>query len=835
VGNFLVSKQALCDEQITVGGHRQEFGKTKAFAVLKSATRRDALTAAVETRVNPVRFGIFEFDLNTGELRRKGAKVRLDGQPIQILGLLLERAGELLTQDEIRSKLWPDGTVVEFDHSIKTAIRKLRQALGDDADAPRFIETLPRRGYRFLVPVNAAPPGSPAAAESLAQPARVDEMTPNRWPLVAAALTAAFLSGLALGGYGYFHRAPALTVKDTIVLADFTNTTGDAVFDGALRQGLAVQLEQSPFLTLISEAQIQQTLRMMGQQVNARLTPEIAREVGQRTESLAVLEGSVASLGSHYVVGLRAVNCRTGDSLDEEQATADAKEQVLKVLGEIATKLRSRLGESLRTVGKFDTPIEQATTPSLEALQSYSLGIKALKGRSDFATALPLFQRALSFDPNFAAAYGGLVLCYINLGEMSLASESARRAYELRERVSEPEKFLIEANYYEYFTGNLEKARQTCELWAQTYPRDDNPRGDGIGIYFALGQYDRALDEARANLRLAPAIGIGYGGLVMSYLALNRLAEARATAEEAQAKNLDSPFLRDDLYELSFLQNDGAGMAQQLAWATGKPGSEDLLLALEADTAAYSGRLGKARDLSRRAVASAERAEEKETAALYEADAALREALFGNAAEARERAGAALALSTGRDVEYGAALALAFGGDAAREQAQIETLAEDLARRFPEDTVVKFNYLPTIRAQVALNRSDLSKAMKALQSAAPYELGTPGGFGFPPALFPVYVRGDAYLAAHQGSEAAGEFQKIRDHRGVVLNEPIGALAHLGIGRAYAIEAAAAQGDQAASFRAKARTAYQDFLTLWKEAVPDIPILRKARTEYAKLQ
>jgi DNA-binding winged helix-turn-helix (wHTH) protein len=760
----------------------------------------------VETRPNPVRFGIFELDLRTGELRKNGVKVRLEGQPIQILAFLLERPSELLTQNEIRRRLWPDGTVVDFEHSIKTALRKLRQALGDDADTPRYIETLPRRGYRFIASVNAVPTGSAAAVESSPAPARVPGLTTKRRKLAAVLAAGALLAGFALGGYLYFRRAPALTEKDTIVLADFTNTTGDAVFDGALRQGLEVQLEQSPFLSLVSEAQIQQTLRMMGQPADARLTPEIARELCQRTGSVAVLDGSIASLGSQYVLGLKAVDCRTGDSLAEEQATADAKEQVLKVLGEVATKLRGRLGESLGTVRKFDTPIEQATTPSLEALQAYSLGMKALKGKGDFADAVPLFQRAIALDPNFAAAYAFLGLSYANLGETNLASENARRAYGLRARVSEPEKFLIESNYYEYFTGNLEKARRACELWAQTYPRDDNPRGIGIGIYFFLGQYDRALEEARANLRLAPAIGIGYAGLVNSYLALNRLEDARVTAEEAQTKDLDSPYLRYDLYELAFLQNDAAGMAQQLAWAAGKPGVEDLLLALEADTAAYSGRLSKAWDLSRRAVVSAQRVEEKETAAHYEVDAALREALFGNAAEAREQAREALRLSPDPDVQYGAALALAINARAAQERTQIETLADDLARRFPEATMVQFNYLPIVRAQLALNHSDPSKAIEALQAAAPYELGSPGAIAFSPALYPVYFRGEAYLAAHQGSEAASEFQKILDHRGVVLNEPIGALAHLGLGRAYALEAAAAQSDQSVSLRSKALTA-----------------------------
>lgn len=779
----------------------------------------------MDTRLNPVRFGIFELDLRTGELRKKGHKVKLEGQPIQILSLLLDRPGELLTQDEIRRKLWPDGTVVEFENSIKTALRKLRQALDDEAATPRYIETLPRRGYRFIASVNPEPSGSGAVVENPPALAVMPGLKIRGWKPAAVLAVGVILAGLGLGAYLYFHRAPLLTEKDTIVLADFANTTGEGVFDGALRQGLEVQLEQSPFLSLLSEAQIQQTLRMMGQPADARLTPEIARELCHRTGSVAVLDGSIASLGSQYVLGLKAVDCRTGDSLAEEQATADAKEQVLNVLGEVATKLRGRLGESLGTVRKFDTPIEQATTPSLEALQAYSLGMKALKGKSDFADAVPLFQRAVALDPNFAAAYAFLGLSYANLGETNLASESTRKAYELRERVSEPEKFLIEANYYEYFTGNLEKARQTCELWAETYPRDDNPRGIGISINFFLGQYDRALEEARANLRLAPAIGIGYAGLVDSYLALNRLEEVRATAEEAQAKNLDSPYLRYDLYQLAFLQNDAAGMAQQLAWSAGKPGAEDLLLAMEAETAAYSGRLGKARDLSRRAIASAERVEEKETAAHYEADAALREALFGNAAEARERAAEALRLSPDPDVQYGAALALAINARAAQERTQIETLADDLARRFPEDTMVQFNYLPTVRAQFALNRSDPSRAIEALQAAAPYELGSPGAIAFSPALYPVYFRGEAYLAAHQGSEAAAEFQKILDHRGVVLNEPIGALAHLQLGRAFALS-----GD-----KTKAKTAYQDFLTLWKDADTDIPILKQARTEYARLQ
>ena len=635
---------------------------------------------------------------------------------------------------------------------------------------------------------------------------------------IAAAIFFAVL--LAAGLYYRFHRAKPLTDKDTIVLADFTNTTGDPLFDDTLRQGLAVQLEQSPFLSLVSERRIQQTLRQMGQAPDARLTPEIARELCQRTESAAAIDGSIASLGKQYVLGLKAVNCRTGDSLAQEQTTADGKERVLNGLGEVAAKLRQKLGESLNTVEKFDTPLEQATTPSLEGLQAYSLGWKTQWAKSDFAAAVPFFQRAIQLDPNFAMAYASLGTSHWVRAETSLGAENMKKAYELRERVSTREKFYIESHYHDFVTGDMEKTRQACELWTQTYPRDDVPKIVLGVVYSKLGQYDKLLAENREALRLNVS-GVTYANLVESYFYLNRLDEARDTAAEAQAKQLDSPSLRFYLYQLDFVRNDAAGMAQQVTWASGKSGSEDRFSAEEADSAAYFGKLGKARELSRRAVASAEEAGQKETAAGYEAGAALREALFGTVAEDRKRTAAALGLSTGRDVEYGAALALAFGGDTARAEA----LAEDLAKRFPEDTLVQFNYLPTIRAQLALVRMDHSKAIEVLQAASPYELGTPSGNAYSPGLYPVYVRGKAYLAMHQGGEAAAEFRKILDNRGIALNEPIGALARVGLARAYVL-----QNDTA-----KAKAAYQDFLTLWKDADPDIPILKQAKAEYAKLQ
>jgi tetratricopeptide (TPR) repeat protein len=635
-----------------------------------------------------------------------------------------------------------------------------------------------------------------------------------RWMAATGAII--LVTGLAIGGWLlYAGKTHALTDKDTIVLADFTNTTGDPVFDGTLRQGLSVQLEQSPFLSLISEERVQQTLRLMGQPPDARLTPDIARQVCQRTGSAALLDGSIANLGSQYVLGLKAVNCHSGDYLAEEQVTADGKEQVLKALVKGTTRLRTKLGESLNTVEKFNTPIEQVTTPSLEALHAYSLG-RTMIYKQDAAAAVPFFQRAITLDPNFAMAYASLGVVYYTYSAKD-SRDYFRKSFELRERVSERERFYIEAQYYGYVVGDLEKVRQVYELWAQTYPRDDIPPYNLSGIYLHLGQYDKALTRAVESLRLQPGDCGSYDFLVSSYLKLNRLDEARAAGEEAQVKKLDCPFLRLALYHLAFLQNDAAGMAQQVDGTAGKLDAEGLLLQAEADTAAYYGRLRQARDFSRRGIAAVERAEMKELIAWLKANSATREALFGNAAEARQGASMALVLSTGRDVQYGAALALVLGGAAARAQ----VLTDDLGKRFPEDTIVQFNFLPTLQAKLALTRNDASKAIKILQAAGPYELGDAEAG----TLNPVFVRGEAYLAAHRGSEAAVEFQKVLDHRGIVLNGPIGALAHLQIGRAYAM-----QGDTT-----KAKAAYQDFLTLWKDADPDIPILIAAKSEYAKLK
>jgi eukaryotic-like serine/threonine-protein kinase len=639
------------------------------------------------------------------------------------------------------------------------------------------------------------------------------------WPAVTGATI--LVIGLVVGGWLFFSRkAHALTDKDTIVLADFTNTTGDPVFDGALRQGLAVQLEQSPFLSIISDQQIAQTLGLMGQPADTKLTPAIAREVCQRSGSAAVLDGSIAQIGTQYDLILKAVNCVSGESLASTETPASDKNHVLDALGKTALEIRNKLGESLSTVQKFDTPLDQATTPSLEALKAFSSGHKILFSKGG-AGAAPYFKLAIQLDPKFAIAYAWLGRAYRDLEENATAAYYSRKAYELRGPASEAEKYFITASFDIVATGNLLKAKQTCELWAQAYPRNPVPHTFLAGtIYPTFGQYDNAVEESREAVRVSPDSSVPYFLLGFTYANLNRLDEAKATYAQAFERKLDHPYFHADLYLIAFLQNDAAAMAQQSAWSAGKLGAENNMLASRADTSAYSGRLREARNLSRQAIDSAGRADLKEAAAAYAARSDLREALFGNREETRRRAALATQLSTDPGAQFGVALALAFAGD----DKQAQALMDDLAKRFPEATYVQFNLLPTLRAKLALNRKNPSESIESLTPVAPYDFGRSGNYTWT-ALYPVYVRGEAYLAAHQGREAAAEFQKILDHRGIVLNEPIGAVAHLQIGRAYVL-----QGDTA-----KAKAAYQDFLSLWKDADTDIPILIAAKSEYAKLK
>ncbi len=629
-----------------------------------------------------------------------------------------------------------------------------------------------------------------------------------------------------IGGWLYLRARPsaagpsatALTGKDTVVLADFDNKTGDAVFDDTLKQGLAVQLEQSPFLDLVSDNKVNQTLGMMGRPAGDRLTREVAREVCQRTGSKAMLTGSIAGLGSQYVIGLKAVNCNTGDVLAEAQEQAAGKEGVLKALDVAAINLRSKLGESLSSVQKYATPVEEATTSSLEALKAYSLGQKTRSAKGDTA-ALPFFKRAVELDPKFAMAFRAMARAYSNVNEIGRASEYARKAYDLREKVSERERFSIEGFYYLIATGELEKAAQTFELWKQTYPRDELPFLDLGFIYASLGDFEKSLTESREALRLEPNDATNYGNTGNSLVTLNRLDEAEAVYRQAEEHKLEGEVLLVNRYQLAFLKGDKAGMAQSASAAIGKAGAEDLLLAAQADTEGWYGKLKNAHELTRRAMDSAERNDAKESAADYQTTGALREVEFGRPEQARADASAALKLAPNRDVRTAAAVALARAGDTAGA----EKLASELDKTYPLDTIVQRYWLPTIRAAVALERKDPNRAVELLKETGTLELGQETQATI--SLSPIYIRGRAYLMLHDGNSAAAEFQKFIDHRGIVVNFPWGALARLQLARAYAM-----QGDTA-----KAKSAYQDFLTIWKDADPDLPILLAAKSEYVKLQ
>jgi serine/threonine protein kinase/Flp pilus assembly protein TadD len=767
---------------------------TIAYMSPEQARARD-----LDSRTDLFSFGSVLYEMATGQLPFRGDSTAtifdaiLNRAPLPLLRLNPDLPPKL--EDIINKALEKDRNL-RYQHAsdIRTDLQRLKR----DSESGRS---------------SAVSSGGVAVAEASAGRGA------KLWKIGVPVL---LVASLVAGGFYYrsHQGSKRLSERDTIVLADFTNATGDSVFDGTLRQGLSSQLEQSPFLNLLSDERVAQTLTLMAQPKDARFTSELAREVCQRTASAASIEGSIASLGTQYVVGLKAVNCLSGDVLANDQATANGKERVLNALGEAATKIRVKLGESLASVQKYDAPPEDVTTPSLEALQAYSLGYQMQVVKRDYAAVVPLLQRAVSLDPNFAMAYARLGTIYGNLGQTTRSAENARKAYELRERVSEREKFYIVSHYEHYATGNLEAARRTYELWTQTYPREVGPTVNLAVVYGALGDHDKALAAAQDGLKLDPGSGLSYTNLATAYLGVNRLDQARATAQEAQAHHLDNPANQLLLYTIDFLQHDAAGMEREAAGLMGKPGFEDAILDAQSNTAAYAGQFSKAWELTRHASESAQREDEKETAAGYQAEAAVRNALVGNMSLAKREAQAARGLSTGRDVEAMSAIALGLAGDAA----QAARLAADLAKRFPEDTIVQFNYLPSIVAATVLHEGNATKAIEALVPTGAYELGSAGlSFSFP--LYPIYLRGEACLAAHQGSAAAPEFQKILDHPGVVQNGLIGAISHLGMARAFAL-----QGDTA-----KSRAAYKDFLNLWKDADPDIPILKQAKAEYAKLR
>jgi tetratricopeptide (TPR) repeat protein len=644
----------------------------------------------------------------------------------------------------------------------------------------------------------------------------------------AVLIVAALIAG---GFYLRANRAKPLTDKDTIVLSDFANSTGDPVFDDTLKQALTVALNQSPFLNVLAENKIAATLKLMARPANTPLTPEVARELCQRAGSKAYIAGSIAGLGSQYVLGLKAVNCQSGDVLAQEQMTAGAKEKVLDTMGQAAAKLRGELGESLATVQKFDVPLAEATTSSLEALKALSLASKTGHEKG-VAAALPYYQRAVQLDPNFAMAYRGVGSVYSTLGELERANAYFAKAFELREHASEREKLAITADYYGNVTGEREKAEKANLQRIQDFPRDPRPN-NSLGIdYNSLGQYEKATGAFRQAIQADPDSFAPYGNLANSLLALQRFDEARQTLQQARAHKVDDFALHSAENALAFFNADSPAMAQQMEWFATRPDYENYGIFQASDTEAYSGHLGKAREMTKRSVDSAIHADGKENAAIWHENAALREAAFGNLTEAKQDAADGMKLApTSQGVGVEAALAYAIAGDTARA----ESMAQDLNKRFPLDTQMQALWLPPIRAQVALDRKNPGAAVESLNAATSIEFGQIAFVNNISCLYPTYIRGEAYLAAGKGKPAAAEFQKILDHSGIVWNCWTGALAHLGLARAYALDAKTLKGADGDMSRTRALAAYKDFLALWKDADPDIPIFKQAKAEYAKLQ
>lgn len=803
----------------------------------------------LDTRTDLFSFGVVLYEMATGALPFTGEStgVIYDGimnrAPVPALRLNPNLPPKL---DDIINRALEKDRELRYQHAsdMRAELQRLRR----DTDSGRSpsassgtVAAVQDPTERFARPAAA---DSSAAGKTRASSARnasagnagEAEGTPasgKNWKIL---IPVAAIVVAAIGGFLYFRSrstgaatAAALTEKDTIVLADFTNSTGDTVFDDTLKTALGVSLRQSPFLNVLPDDSVAATLRLMTRPADTKLTPEVARELCQRAGSKAYISGSIASLGSQYVLGLKAANCQSGNTLAEEQVTAASKEKVLDTLGDAASKLRGQLGESLASVQKLDVPLVEATTSSLDALKAYSLGQKLGLEKGPTA-ALPYHQRAIELDSNFAGGYSAVASDYFGLGEASRAGDYYTKAFHLREHASEWERLGIAANYYSSATGELDKAAQTFEEQIQNYPRRPGAYLNLGGVFGALAEYEKAIEITKQGFRVQPATAAGYANLANYTLALQRFDEASQIIHRAPPKQ-DNFILHSQLYALAFLESNSAAMIEQQQWFAGKP-EENFGLGQASDNQAYGGHLRKARELTVRTVDSAVRSDSKETAALWQAIAAQREAVYGYPAGARQMAAEALQLSpSSQGAQAEAALAFALAGDTLRA----ESLAQDLAKRYPLDSQIQALWLPPIRAQVALNKKNSASAVAALQPVSPIEFGQISFIANLNCLYPAYVRGQSFLAANDGKAAGSEFQKILDHSGIVWNCWTGAMAKLGVARANALQAKTLQGADADSARVRALAAYKDFLTLWKDADPDVPIFNQAKAEYAKLQ
>ncbi len=801
--------------------------------------------AGSANRKTVYRFGIFEVFAESRELFRHGHRVKLQDQPFQLLLLLLENPGEIVSRESIQQHLWPENTFVEFGQSLGTAVTKLRQALGDDADNPRFVETIPRRGYRFIAPVTqpnnenqsapepAAGPLSPSvpspattsdrrAASGERRSASRDRRSASRkskvltvvWLAIAVAVLAEVFT------VQWYHRRSvfALAPKDTIVLADFENTTGDAIFNDSLRSGLIVGLSQSPIVHVLSDRDSAIVFRQMGHEPDTRMTGQTAIELCRRVGGKVTVQGSISSLGTTYLVGLAAIRCDTGKPIAYEQVEAPQQDAVVDALGKATAKLRAQLGESLPSIQKYNAPLEQATTSSLEALNAYGTALSTWDARGDLAS-LPFFKKAIEIDPNFAMAYGGLAAVYNNLGETALATQNVINAYKLRERVTESERGSIDARYYLYVTGEVDKAASTYESLAQDYPASAGSFNHLGTTEMKLGRNERAAEDFHKALQIDATRATTYGNLAITLLRLNKLQEAESVLETAAKRNLRTDYLLQVNYWVAFLRQDQNEMDQLFAQSTDVPGARPILVAQQANTESYHGHFEKARTLSDSAIKLMMHDGDKESAANCLANEAVREAETGSIAKARLLIHQAQKISDDKHTATLMALVSAEIGD----YKQALSLSDSLDKQYPHGTFLQSYWLPVIRAEVELRQGRADKAVSLLAADGPFESAVADEFPTV-SLYPVYVRGQAYLAAGDGNRAAQEFQKMIDQPGMILNLPLGALAYLGRARAYSLTGRAEQ----------ARASYRGFLQLWNGADPNIPILHQAQAEFARL-